>query len=423
MTDGVQPHEVFTPRAAEVNEEMYIDRPELEGALRQAVRRSLHSVLHGESGSGKSWLYKRVFSEEGVPYMLGNLANASRLGSVNAELQNLVDRQERARKTGYSSATSGGVDWVVKGAQERTVEYEIGEKEPFEAALEILSAYAGGRESVLVLDNLEAIFGDDEMMKELADLITLLDDARYAQYKAKLLLVGVPARVREYFAKTPARSTVANRLTELPEVARLTKPQVEELVRRGFVEKLGYAEEGADLDEIVEHISWSTDRVPQSVHEYGLELAYIAQERGGLLEADMLELADSRWLEAALANCYTAIQDAMNVRETKAGRRNQTLFALGKVESDDFRTSDVERIVRREFPESTEGKTLNIGGILSNLSSREPPIIKRSVKGDTYLFSDPRYRMGLRAMLRKQPDETVTRIDMGGMVPERNGAA
>lgn len=55
----LKPEEVFTPRSPEVNSEMYIARPDLEKALKNALRSSLHVIIHGESGTGKSWLYKQ----------------------------------------------------------------------------------------------------------------------------------------------------------------------------------------------------------------------------------------------------------------------------------------------------------------------------------------------------------------------------
>ena len=47
------PNEVFTPRNPQVNESMYVERPDLEKALRSGVNGSLHVLIHGESGSGK----------------------------------------------------------------------------------------------------------------------------------------------------------------------------------------------------------------------------------------------------------------------------------------------------------------------------------------------------------------------------------
>ena len=56
-------------------------------------------IIHGESGAGKPLLYKKTFRDAGVPFIVANLANASRLGSIAAELKNLVDREGDAVKT------------------------------------------------------------------------------------------------------------------------------------------------------------------------------------------------------------------------------------------------------------------------------------------------------------------------------------
>lgn len=63
-----QPEDVFTPRSAQVNPDMYIPRPGLETSLRRGLLGNLHVVLHGESGTGKTWLYKKVFADDGVQY-------------------------------------------------------------------------------------------------------------------------------------------------------------------------------------------------------------------------------------------------------------------------------------------------------------------------------------------------------------------
>lgn len=154
-----KPEDVFTPRSAEVNLDMYVARPELERALQNALRGNLHMLIHGDSGTGKSWLYKKTFSELSVSYIVANLANASRLGSITAELKNLVDRQGKPAQVGYEEEKSAEVSAVVAaGSLSHTDEYELGQKEPFERALETLRSKAGRNPAVLVFDNLEAAF-------------------------------------------------------------------------------------------------------------------------------------------------------------------------------------------------------------------------------------------------------------------------
>lgn len=400
-----KPEEVFTPRAAEVNQGMYVARTALELALSNALRGNLHIVIHGESGTGKSWLYKKNLADAGITFAIANLANASRLGSIAAELKNLVDRDGNAKKTGFEEKKSAGIDAVIASAAlEHTGQYELGKMEPFEASLAALRAKAGKNQAVLVFDNLEAIFDSEALLKELADLLILCDDERYTKYKTKILIVGVPAGVREYYYKTPHHTTVANRLYELPEVYRLSRAECDVLVDRGFVEKLNY--KVADMPAFKDHVAWITHRVPQMVHEYCLEVAF-AGERRGEVGAPEIEKADSAWMSKSLSFAYSAVEKHLNERDTKAGRRNQALYALSLCDDEQFKAVEVEGLIRKEFPTSTKDTALNVAQTLSLLGATEQPLVRRSPKGDAFTFADPRYRMALRSMLRKTAEEKV----------------
>lgn len=400
----LKPEQVFTPRAAEVNPTMYVARPALENALENALRGNLHIVIHGESGTGKSWLYKKKLADANVEFTVANLANASRLGSVTAELRNIVDREGKAKKIGYEETKSAGMNIGVSSQLEHSGAFELGQMEPFEACLAALRKQAGDRQVVLVFDNLETIFQSEDLLKELADLLILCDDERYAKYKTKIMIVGVPSGVKEYYYKTPHHTTIANRLYELPEVYRLSCDECDTLVRRGFMEQLKYRVD--DLVGLAKHIAWISDRVPQMVHDYCLELAYICEKMRTVTSAE-IAAADAAWMSKSLAFAYSAVEKHLNERETKAGRRNQTLFALQYCEGEQFKVSEVETIVRREFPGSTKGTSLNIAQMLSLLAASGQPLVRRSPKGDAFTFADPRYRMVLRIMLRKTTEERV----------------
>jgi hypothetical protein len=402
-----KPEEVFTPRAATVNAGMYIHRPDLEKSLTTALRGNLHLVLHGESGTGKSWLYKKVFQDLKASFIVANLANASRLGSITAEIKNLIDREGNAEKTGYEEEKTASVDAVVASAElKHTAAYDLGQKEPFERCLEMLRHKAGSSYAILVFDNLESAFGNEVMLKELADIIILCDDERYAKYKVKILIVGVPSGVKEYYYKTPNHASVSNRLYELPEVARMSEVECADLVRKGFVEKLRY--QMYDIDAFAKRVSWITDRIPLMIHEYCLEAAYIAEETNALL-VDAVPRVDEAWLAKNHYHAYSVVEHHMNERDTKVGRRNQTLYALSFCEGEQLKYNEVEALLRREFPESTRDVVLNVPQMLSALEGTERAIVRRSPKGDAYTFCDPRYRMVLRAMLSKGEGGKVER--------------
>ena len=407
------PNDVFTPRKPEVNDSMYVHRPDLEERLINAFNGTRHIIICGESGTGKSWLYKKVLKNQNIRFMAANLANASRLKSINAEFKNLVDREQKAVKTEYKEkkkfSASGLLGFFGFGLSHEGL-FKISSKEPFEACLEFLSKKAKMQKSCLVLDNLEAIFNSNELMKELADIILLLDDERYGKYNVKILIVGIPQNLKEYFLKIHNLSPVVNRLQEIPEVSRLELPQAKELIRKGFCDELGYCVDS--FEEVSRYICWVTDRIPEKIQDYCLELGLIAEKYSCIVDISLLEMADKNWLIKSLSSNYSVIENLMNSRETSVGRRNQTLYALGKFENNEFKYSDIETIIKAEFPTSTKSATINVSGVLSDLERKDNPIIKRTPKGDSFVFIDPKYRMCLRAMLVKNEKEIVEKLDI-----------
>lgn len=152
-----RPEDVFTPRRPEVNERMYVARPNLEAALEEALGGTRHILVHGESGTGKTWLYRHTLARLHVQTVSVNLANAVRLpGGLDAEFANLIDRLGTAKKIGYQEAKDAEVSiGFAKGSLAHSGEFTLGQKEPFEACLEYLHAHAGSSPSVLVVENLD----------------------------------------------------------------------------------------------------------------------------------------------------------------------------------------------------------------------------------------------------------------------------
>jgi len=386
---------------------MYVQRKDLEDMLVSALRGRLHIVVHGESGTGKSWLYKKVLTDENAEFMVANLANASRFGKISDELRNLVERDGVAIKEGYEEEKKTEIDAIIaSGGLSHTDKFAIGQMEPFESCLYRLRQRAGAHPAVLVFDNLEAAF-IEPLLKELADMLILCDDDRYTQYRVHLLIVGVTAGIKEYYYKTPHHSTVANRLYELPEVSRLPRPVAATLLRRGLIEQLKY--ECENFDAISAHIVWVTDSVPQMLHEYGLELARLAEKSNRRITVAMMPDADRMWMYQSLNHLYAVIEHHMNERDAKTGRRNQTLYALGLADGEQFKPQEIEGRLRKAFPVTTRDIVLNIPQMMAQFAKGDRPLIKRSPKGDAYSFVDPRYRMLLRAML-KLKDERVVKL-------------
>lgn len=406
------PHDVFTPRAAVINNDMYVSRRTLEKKLSDAMLGGKHIVIHGESGSGKSWLYKKVLNDRHATYKVVNLASAATSKSIQEELAAVIDRIDPVRKTGYTENKKAAIGIPGLGGEiAHTGNYEIKEPRAIERLFQRLSESASGQPSWIIFDNLESIFGSKELMEEMANLIILLDDESFAKYKVKFVIVGVPSGVKEYFTKTSNHGTVANRLQEIPEVSRLTETEADQLIQKGFCASLGYRFLPGETDEIRGHICWVTDRVPQRLHEYCLELALIGRSQREIAKS-MLDGADEAWLQTSLSADYAAIERHLNTNSTTVGRRNQLIYVLGQMERDEFKVSDLESKLRAIFPHTTHAvANLNLNPHIGAIANGDDAIIKKTPRGNAYMFRDPKYRMCIRSMLRKDK-EKVSNIDL-----------
>lgn len=405
-------NEVFTPRRTEVNQDIYVDRPELEKELRRAIEGSKHAVVFGESGSGKSWLYKQVLRDLNAHVVIANSATAQRLGNLSAVIRLAAGMADERRLTGMSEEIDARAKAIVaEGGLKAKREYELEQDDPLLDAFKHIRGEAGSQPAVLVVDNLEIILTAEELMTELGALVTVLDDARFSKYEVRLLLVGVPSVLKQYFLKSSNTLSIANRLTEVSEVSNLSRPQVDTLVQKGFVDLLRVDITPADLSQWQEHIYRVTMGYAQAVQEYCEVLGYIVEDSDWKGSTDQLGLADANWLKVGLSSASVSVAARMNERETKAGRRNQVLFALGRVQERSFTADTVERIVRSEFPESTAETTLAIGQILSELAGGIHPIVKGTGNTAEYEFKDARFAMALRVFLEKDVErEKVRRV-------------
>ncbi len=103
MRDKIE--NVFTPRSAKVNKMMYINRGDLEKELYRKTRGTQHIIIHGESGCGKSWLYKKVLAEKKIHYEVVNLASADNHKSIDKILE-LATATGESERNGYTVGLS-----------------------------------------------------------------------------------------------------------------------------------------------------------------------------------------------------------------------------------------------------------------------------------------------------------------------------
>lgn len=403
--------DVFTPRRADVNPKMYVTRPSHEKSLKRSVEGSLHTIISGESGNGKSWLYKKVALDQNWHVFPGNFSNAARLGSLTVEIHNAIVPRGSKELIAHEEKINAELSALLaKGGADAKRTYSIKTNELLEKSFELGRKEAGNRTAVLVLDNLEAIFSRKELMAELGNILLLLDDERYAKHKLKILIVGIPANIVEYYQSIENLEPVGNRVEELFHIQSLTEDQVKSFLIKGFQEQLKVKLSDTLLIKWSKHIHSATLGIAQRLHEYCERLAYIIEDNEWEIPSDALDNADWEFSASSLYKAYSVIDKCMNERETRTGRRNQVLYALGCINQTSFDYSLVEKVVRQNFPNSTKGVTLGVSQILSDLSKNEMHLLRKTAKGNAYRFSDPKYLMCIRLMLVVNKEkETVSK--------------
>lgn len=413
LTKQAKISDVFTPRRSEVNPKTYVPRPDLEQALIRSIQGSMHSILFGESGNGKSWLYMKTLRQVGYHYKVANCANASRIGTLTDEIYNCVVPTGQPKKKSYSESKEASINAIAaEGKISHQGNFDIQTDEPLLAALKTFRRDIGNHgDGILVLDNLESIFKNEKLMGELADIIILLDDARYAKTRIKILIVGVPNGVLEYFARTKNLESVSNRLEELPKVGGMNLAMTKTLVKVGFNDLLRY-DLGSDMiSQISTHIHGVTLGIAQRIHEYCEKLAYEIEDNNKRYTSELLEKADKNWLRLGLRQAYTVVESHLNAKKTTIARRNQVVYCIGKVNSHQIDSAKISELIRDEFPNNSKDTDMGVGSILSELASGDNPLLTKNPKTSQYRIADPRYLMCIRTILQKDKDANIKKAN------------
>lgn len=391
------PHTVFTPRSGEVNEKMFVPRKELESALANALRGTKHILIHGQSGCGKSWLYKHRLSADGFRHLVAYMDNACRLGGLDAELRNLVERTGVARKRGYEEEKKAELGVVVKGKLGHTAKFEIGQKEPFEECLVALRNDAGSAPAFLVFENCESFSDYPDVRAAVTQCLLLLDAQHYAGYDVRLILVGVPKEIEKYFSAQGLNlATVVNRLTEIPEVGSLLPDEMECLVHRGLIEYLGL---DVDYEEyVMECIGFITSRIPQYVQELCLEIALCASaEQSNRVTKEMLATAVCRWAQQSFSAIMPGVEEQMEC-DARTDMLSQVAYVVSRLDKEEFTANDVVEHFGLHPPQDTQMSPHRITQALEKMASGPTPLIqKRSAVRGSYGFVLPQYRLCIRA--------------------------
>ncbi|WP_303764069.1 hypothetical protein [Sphingobium yanoikuyae] len=187
----------------------------------------------------------------------------------------------------------------------------------------------------------------------------------------------------------------------------MSDDEAKDLIHRGVVDELELTITSDISVSLYSDICWMTDRIAQHIHEICLIISNNARRNDNIINQDVMDRAVRTWMEDSLSSDMATIEAAMNARETKVGRKNQCLYALGQCRNEDFKPGDIEAILKEHF--EVGDATLNVSQILSGFADESNPIIRRTPKADAWRFVSPKLKMAIRAKLQKKDDKVVVR--------------
>jgi hypothetical protein len=262
----------------------------------------------------------------------------------------------------------------------------------------------------LVFDNFEWITGNQNLIEEMANLLILLDDEDFARYHVRICIVGVPGALKDYFSKLNFSQTISSRLIELPEVERMTVEEATTVLRKGFSQlRLQFVGDDSMLD-VIGRLIHVTDRTATELHEIGLEVSLKARRNEHVVERLVVDDAIANWMAERHSSDCGVVERAMSPADTKFGRRNQLLYCLGLIDTEEFNITDIMRLLRGNFNSHASWADGGLLDVFRVMTEGFTPLIRSGMQGNTFRFSRSTYRMVIRSLLVKDENEDVFKI-------------
>lgn len=405
---NVSPNQVFNPRG-EYNSEMYVKRPEYEIDFESALESDLCILVHGQSGTGKTWLTRRMLEQEDIYYKIVNLATASIENSIYSCFRSIMAREHWEIRVSRTETIAAEIKIPIAGSQLESSSIFDNSVDYFMEFLKFMQYRVRNKakKRYIVFENMEAILDNDELIKQLANLITLIDDEEVAKYKTKFIIIGATKDIHQYFRKATTVNTIDNRLYELPDIGTLTVKQAKELMRRGF-EKLEINFASADIkNDCIEEYTRVTGAIPQRIHELCLSFSQIVRRYGTSVGCEQVNEGIKRWVKTSLNKNYAYISRLLE-KNDNVSIKNKVLYCIAQMDELYFCIDDINEELNKEFPVFMKTCTDSSQSALDEFSQCNPPLLNKTedVFGE-YSFVDFKCALCLRVILLKKNEKVL----------------
>nr|WP_321508071.1 AAA family ATPase [uncultured Celeribacter sp.] len=383
---------------------MYINRPEHEDALRRAIKTKYNVVVFGDSGCGKSWLYKKVFKDDNVFYDVVDFSGAVTADDVDLKLLEAIsDFQDWAEfeRTETGDASLGALKTKL-GYKDATKWRKI-DSSPFLQLLAHIRAAAGRRKSFLVLENLEYVLDQPEVVKRIQLMLLALDDPTAGELGVQLCLVGVPSEIKQILSDGNKFQTISNRVYEVPELNRMEKKEVELLARRGLEQQLDFTIESPTF--CYSKIAFVTYQIPQYVHDVCLHVALRAEDAYNIVNPDVIEDALGDWLKANARQSTEFIRNWVMNDRSKHRTKAKIIYCISRLEKHFFTSEDIVEWLDKIFPKMMAERRPQVLRALRSLTEGEQRLLKCDAERRLFRVATPQIRSSLWIGLRLRGEE------------------
>ncbi|MEO9518482.1 MAG: hypothetical protein ABJH45_21460 [Paracoccaceae bacterium] len=393
-----KPEEVFTPRSDEVNSVMYINRPEHEYSLRTAVRTGYNVVIFGDSGCGKSWLYKKIFRDDNIYFSVIDFRDCKSEDDVDLQILELISSFEAWEETEKIEKKSAEFKPSRIGVGDETeTKYKKVENSPYLKLLSYIRKTAGKRTSFLVFENLEYALDRADVVDRIRSMLIGLDDVRAGSYKVRICLVGVPSDVKEILSDGNRHQTISNRVYEIPEVGILDRKSVDLLATRGLEQELDFSFESKTL--CLGKIAFVTYRVPQFLHDVCLHVALRAEDNLNTINPDVVDVAVNDWIKSKAVQSVEFIRSQVMYDKTARQAKSKILFSVSRLERSFFSSDDVSEFLNKNFPKTMKHGKIQTLRHLRSLCDGNEKILKCDNERRLFRVSTPYLRSSMRISL------------------------
>lgn len=259
---------------------------------------------------------------------------------------------------------------------------------------------------VLVFENLEHALIKQDIVQKLRSFLLSLDDENLAPHNVQIVLVGVPSDIKLILTDQNRYQTIANRVTEISEISRMSRAQSRALISQGFIQELGMEVQSPQY--CASQIIYLTDRIPQYLQDLCLQVAFVAEDNQHIIDPVVVVDGAHNWVDTNARQSREFVEQNLGAASRRFDQKSRIILAVAKCKTTTFFSEDIEKILREEFPQRIGDRKIQVTRYLNQLTKGNQRLLRKQFNGQKFHLVSPKIRSVLRHCVRKsKTDEAV----------------